>query len=380
VAGLLLRAQADVEARDGDGASALHLSCSEGYEEVVRALLLSGAAVDAPDSQGVSALVLAAARGHAAVILALLDAKADPAFALPPQQGGEGLEESSHKRRLGAAQTALHGAATTGHAEAMRVLLDHGALVDAQDAAGASALHLAVGGRQWAAAQVLLHYGARTDLARSDGVTAAEMARASAHPTLTQSHTTDVADIIEASMDLVSADEPTSLLPRARGETTDIGKAASWRLAVMRWRSQPAARELAANAVRRASAEDSVASRSSALSLSQASRSMSIEPEMTTHALDLTPRRRHTLHAVERTSSQSSDGPELVQHASTSLPRRRRSFDPASTLRSAGSITDDNELSVADLHPGLQRSLSSLLPGQQPEADGPSRKRTVQFQ
>ncbi len=60
VAGLLVAAGADVNARDGEGASALYLAAVEGHDEVVRLLLDHGADVNQPDTTGLTPLHAAA--------------------------------------------------------------------------------------------------------------------------------------------------------------------------------------------------------------------------------------------------------------------------------------------------------------------------------
>ena len=69
---ILLAHGADVNALDGDGATALHLAAAGGHLDVVRALIAdSSADVDLVDGDGATALHLAAAGGHLDVHLTL---------------------------------------------------------------------------------------------------------------------------------------------------------------------------------------------------------------------------------------------------------------------------------------------------------------------
>ncbi|KAF8473037.1 ankyrin repeat-containing domain protein [Russula ochroleuca] len=92
VARLLLEKVADVNARDDDSRTALHIAAQKGRVEVVRVLLEHGANADAEDNEG---------------------------------------------------RTPLHLSAEDGRVEAMRVLLEHGANVGAEDNEGGTAFQIA---------------------------------------------------------------------------------------------------------------------------------------------------------------------------------------------------------------------------------------------
>ena len=146
----LLTQKVDVNAREGDGATALHWAVVRDDVELVGALLSAGADANAANDYGVTPLLLACTNRNAAVIEKLLDAEADPNAAT---EMGE---------------TALMACARTGSADALEALLDHGAKANAREAShGQTAL-------MWAATQadpdvvrVLLAHGADVH-ARSD--------------------------------------------------------------------------------------------------------------------------------------------------------------------------------------------------------------------
>jgi ankyrin repeat protein len=75
---LLLKAKADVSARDNRGATALHWASAQGSAQVVHALLKTGSDVSAMDNDQDTALHAAASKGHTLVICKLLANGADP--------------------------------------------------------------------------------------------------------------------------------------------------------------------------------------------------------------------------------------------------------------------------------------------------------------
>lgn len=102
------------------GATALHVAAANGHLQMVGFLLGRGANVDERDFSGASALVYAAYAGKAEVVQRLLDAGADPNLVSK------------------AAPTPLLASLQSGSETTVRVLLVHGASLDAQDAFGMS--------------------------------------------------------------------------------------------------------------------------------------------------------------------------------------------------------------------------------------------------
>src|SRR5437879_128808 len=82
----LLKARADVNAPQSDGATALHWAAYLDDAETTALLIRAGANVDSPNNYGVTPLALASANGHAAIIDRLVEAGADPHGAV---RGGE---------------------------------------------------------------------------------------------------------------------------------------------------------------------------------------------------------------------------------------------------------------------------------------------------
>jgi len=73
----LIDAKADVNAKQGDGFTALMWASGNGHLEVVRALIDAKADVNAKQGSGFTALMWASGNGHLEVVRALIDAKAD---------------------------------------------------------------------------------------------------------------------------------------------------------------------------------------------------------------------------------------------------------------------------------------------------------------
>ena len=140
---------ADVAARQGDGATALHWAAYRDETATAGLLIAAGADVNAANDLGVTPLWAAAENGGAATARLLLAAGADPNA---PLLSGE---------------TPLMTAARVGAAEVARLLLAAGADAAATGAGGQTALMWAVSQRHPAVVEVLLAHGAAVD-ARSD--------------------------------------------------------------------------------------------------------------------------------------------------------------------------------------------------------------------
>ena len=114
----LLAQNADVNAAQGDGATALHWAVYVNDAETTASLIRAGASVHAPNHYGVTPLALACRNGNGAIIAQLLAAGVDPN---DPQQA------------VNAGETPLMLAARAGEVEAVEVLADAGADVNAQE-------------------------------------------------------------------------------------------------------------------------------------------------------------------------------------------------------------------------------------------------------
>ena len=114
----LLAQNADVDARQGDGATALHWAAYLNDAETAAALIRAGADVDAANDYGVTPLSLAARNGNAGVISQLLAA---------------GVAPNDPRQTINAGETPLMLAARSGQVDAVQVLADAGADIDARE-------------------------------------------------------------------------------------------------------------------------------------------------------------------------------------------------------------------------------------------------------
>jgi len=139
----LLAQKADVNAAQGDGATALAWAAHWGDTETAGLLIRAGADVNRANDYGVTPLSLACTKGNAALVRMLLDAGANPSAA----------------RKTG--ETPLMTCARTGNPEAVNLLLDGGADPNARETRrGQTALMWAVAQRHSEAAAALMSGGA----------------------------------------------------------------------------------------------------------------------------------------------------------------------------------------------------------------------------
>jgi uncharacterized protein len=124
----LLAADADVNAAQADGMTALHWAVRHGDGRVAKKLLEKGANANAENRYGIRPLFLACMNGDATITALLLEAGADANATIA---GGE---------------TSLMTAARTGRVDVVKLLLSRGADVNARERKGQTAL-------MWAAAE-----------------------------------------------------------------------------------------------------------------------------------------------------------------------------------------------------------------------------------
>ncbi|MEE8128934.1 MAG: ankyrin repeat domain-containing protein, partial [Vicinamibacterales bacterium] len=139
----LLQTDVDVNARAGDGATALHWAVLREDANTADLLIRAGADVNAANGLGVTPLVLACENGSAALVTALLEESADPNTA------------------TSMGETALMACARGGDVDAVAALLDRGAALDAGESSrGQTALMWAAAHRHPDVVRVLIAHGA----------------------------------------------------------------------------------------------------------------------------------------------------------------------------------------------------------------------------
>ena len=148
IAGTLIEQGADVNAPQGDGATALHWASHRNDLEAAALLIAAGADVNAANELGATSLWLAAVNGSATMVERLLEAGADPNVSLKMGEtplmaaarsgnvrtverllaGGAEIDAAEHERE----QTALMWAVAQQHPDVVRVLIQKGADLEAR--------------------------------------------------------------------------------------------------------------------------------------------------------------------------------------------------------------------------------------------------------
>ena len=149
----LLAADADPDAAQPDGMTALHWAVHRDDEPLAARLIAAGADAEAATHYGVTPLSLACVNGNGAIVRRLLAAGADPQGS---RAGGESL---------------LMIAARTGRPGAVRALLGAGAKVDHRDGRGQTALMWASAAGNVEAIGLLLDAGADATASEASGFT-----------------------------------------------------------------------------------------------------------------------------------------------------------------------------------------------------------------
>ena len=122
---VLIDAGADIETKDENGRSPLHLACRSGALDVVKMLVRAGAGVRVTDNDGYTCLLLAAAFGNTETVRYLADlAEVD-------------VNQDSY------GNTAVLLAAEKNHADVVEVLIDAGADIEVKGGKGRSPLLIA---------------------------------------------------------------------------------------------------------------------------------------------------------------------------------------------------------------------------------------------
>jgi len=198
----LLQQHADVNAAQGDGATALAWAVHKDDLETTDLLLRAGASVNAANIYGVTPLYLACSNGNAAVTERLLKAAANVNAALPSGEtilmrasrtGNVDVVKALLARNADVnakentrGQTALMWALAENHPEAARELIAHGADVQARTKTGFTVLMFAAQQGNVDAARMLVAAGAKVNDASPDDGTALVVAAASGHEALAE--------------------------------------------------------------------------------------------------------------------------------------------------------------------------------------------------
>jgi ankyrin repeat protein len=194
---VLIEQQADVNAAQADGATALAWAAHWNDLEAADLLLRAGADVNAANDYGVTPLALACVNGSAAMVDRLLKAGANanaaqatgetPIMTCARTGNADAVQHLiAHEANVNAAetwksQTALMWAAADRHPEAVRLLLARGADVHARTKSGFTPLLFAAQQGNVETALLLIEAGSDVNEAAPDGMTPLLIAAASGH-------------------------------------------------------------------------------------------------------------------------------------------------------------------------------------------------------
>jgi len=191
---VLLKERIDVNASQGDGATALHWAAHWDDLETVDLLMRAGADVNAANDYGVTALMLACTNRSAALVEKLLAARANPNAAqitgvtplMECARTGtiEGVRSllarraAVHAAHTKTGQTALMWAVDGQHSDIVKLLIEGGADVRTSSKGGFTPLMFAARSGDLESARMLLDAGARVNDATPEHGTALVVASA----------------------------------------------------------------------------------------------------------------------------------------------------------------------------------------------------------
>ena len=162
---LILKAGANINAKDADGMTALMHAANFAWDKVTKLLLKHGADVKIRDSSGKTALMYAADHEEDDVARLLLEHGADV-----------NAKDKSGNTALMFAAGREEQYIKIENDKVVRLLLEHGAEVDAKNESGETALMVAASNGYEKNVTLLLEHGADADLRNADGKTARELA------------------------------------------------------------------------------------------------------------------------------------------------------------------------------------------------------------
>jgi ankyrin repeat protein len=152
----LLRAGADVDAKDQHGWTPLYWACGHEHVQVVKELMEHGADIEADTSHGLTPLHCACSRGHVAVVNELLSPNDSNGATTNSILGKRKSRGANIEAKTNQGNTPLHIAILSHHLPVVKALVSSGANILAANNEGRIPIHLAVRARNSAVAKCLL--------------------------------------------------------------------------------------------------------------------------------------------------------------------------------------------------------------------------------
>lgn len=154
---LLISKGAKINARNGNGDTALILAAYNGHDEIVSLLLKYDAETDTAGGDGATALIWSVKNGHKSVVEILLSNQANPNISIRPH-----WISPSDQTSLGInGATALMFAAQGDNPDILKMLLDAGADVNQTDSYCNAPLHYAIDEKKTSQVNILRQHGAK---------------------------------------------------------------------------------------------------------------------------------------------------------------------------------------------------------------------------
>ena len=187
---LLVNRGANVNAKDKEQKTPLHLAVLGGYDEAVSMLCNHGASINTADENGQNALHIAACQGQLPLTQEILARGGNPSARLQVRSPGCLLEAwQGNTRAIGLVtpatcllqdgSTAVHLAAWKGHEAVLAYLLHNGGDTNATTLDGQTPLHEAAAAGHEECCRLLLRHGASTSTLDADQRTPADVAHLS---------------------------------------------------------------------------------------------------------------------------------------------------------------------------------------------------------
>lgn len=192
----LIKSKVDLNQKDADGNTALHIATLNGAKDVATKLIQSGVEIDSLNAKGETPLIVATRAGQTEMIRALLRLNASPdlkdeqgyrAITIAAESGNPEVVEALALYSRQYLDDALFVAALKGHSEMINPLTNYGASVYSRlDGDGRTPLMLAAQNGHQESVRILMENGANRYSTDEQGMTAAQLAQVAGHQNIAE--------------------------------------------------------------------------------------------------------------------------------------------------------------------------------------------------